>query len=280
MVASPMVTAGGGAVVVAILVLGILVRRRRRRATEREHETYLDDLVRGPVTPPTPSASAIEAILVRDDELFAEPPPALPRRVEASEPATVAAPAPSTVSPPLAPEPAPAPVAPAPVFDMPVCKADQLAVHVAELAAQTAALTDAVIDLVARRAAAPAPQPEPEPVIAPEPEPEPEPEVPAPLAFRPLGAPLPDAHEYEELPRRVRDEATVAPIPSEPEPAPTPEPEPHLTPVLDDEQADARVRELMREPPRMRTYDEAFDWPSENELRAYSGRQYSRTDGV
>jgi len=273
--------AGGGAVVVAILVLGILVRGRRRRAAERKHEAYLDDLVRGPVTPPAPSP--IEAILVRDDELFAEPPPALPRRVETSAPAIVAEPAPSIGWPPREPEPAPEPPAPAPVFDMPVCKADQLAVHVAELAAQTAALTDAVIDLVARGAVAPAPQPEPEPVIAPapapvvvaEPEREPEPEFPAPLAFRPLGAPLPDADEYEELPRRVRDEAPVARVAIEPEPLP------HLTPVHEEDQADTRVRDLLREPPRMRTNDEAFDdWPSENELRAFAGRQYGRTDGV
>jgi len=260
--------AGGGALVVAILVLGILVRGRRRRAADRKHVAYLDDLVRGPVTPPAPSP--IEAILVRDDELFAEPPPALPRRVETPVPTAVA-------DPEATPEAPPGSAPPAPALEMPVCKADQIAMHVAELAAQTAALTDAIIHLVARGAVAPAPQPVAAP--APAPAPEPEPEFAAPLAFRPLGAPLPDADEYEHLPRRVRDDTPVAPVAIEPEPAP--EPVPHVTPVLEEDQVDTRVPELVREPPRMRMNGEAFDdWPSENELRAFAGRQYGRTDGV
>src|SRR5436305_1361579 len=99
MVASPELMAGGGAVVVLVLVLVILLRGRRRRAAARAHEAYLDGLTRGSVAPVSP---VIEAILVPDDELFAAPPPALPRRVE------TAAPAPEAAAPP-APEPVPEP---------------------------------------------------------------------------------------------------------------------------------------------------------------------------
>jgi len=198
-----------------VLALAILVRGRRRRAAWQVHEAYLDDLVRGPATDPEPMPlPPIEAILINDAEPLPLAPPESTPESHLPEPAAGV--------PPAAPIPAPAPAF--------ACKADQLAVHVAELAAQTAALTDAVMDLVARAAIAqPAPAPpEPAPPTALDREPDPEPE------------PVHDAEPEE----------------------------------------DPRVRELVFHPPTANAYDDGFDWPSENDLRAFARRQPGNDDGV
>ncbi len=230
MVASPAVVAGGGAAIVVVLVIAIVARGRRRRVRQRKHEAHLEDLARTPPVEALPApVPPMEALLVEAD------PPVLPRRHAASEPKPapepIAEPSPPAAAPVASPEP------------MTTCKADQLALHVAELAAQTAALTDAVMDLVARGAALAQPQTIVEPMRMSEPEP---------LAFAPIGAPLAE---------------DVAP---EPEPVEEPVPEPEL--------ARAGRRELMLQPPVRGALDEAFDWPSENELRAYSRTQSPSDD--
>ncbi len=246
MVASPAVIAGGGAAIVVVLVFAIFVRGRRRRARQRKHEAYLDDLAHAPAVEPLPEpVPPMEAILVEAE------PPALPRRggapLAAAEPEPE--PAAQEVLAPPSPERAPAPE---PAM---ACRADQLAMHVAELAAQTAALTDAVIDLVARGAQpqtivvaapahAPAAEPQPEPAAAPEPAPEPV-EFPEPLAFQPIGAPVPERAGPELEPEPVRD---------------------------------PRMRELVLHPPARPAVADAFDWPSDSELRAFARTQVPRDD--